>query len=65
MRLSFLLVMSEEKEGILATSLILQVIAIQGNEDPCCEVECIEELLLKLDMSKTNGPDGISGKMLK
>ena len=29
-----------------------------------CEVENVEELLLKLDTSKSNGPDAISGKML-
>ena len=34
-------------------------------EDLYCEIEYVEELLLKLDTSKCNGPDGISGKMLK
>ena len=34
-------------------------------EDLFCEVEQVEELLLKLDTSKSSGPDGISGKMLK
>ena len=30
-----------------------------------CEVEQVEEWLLQLDTSKSNGPDGISRKMLK
>ena len=34
-------------------------------EDFYCEVEQVEELLLKLDMLKSSGPDGISRKMLK
>ena len=38
---------------------------ISGDEDLYCNVEYVEELLLKLDVSKSNGPDGISGKMLK
>ena len=38
---------------------------ISGTEDLYCEVEYVEELLLKLNTSKSNGPDGISGKMLK
>ena len=38
---------------------------ISGDEDLYCDVEYVEELLLKLDVSKSNRPDGISGKMLK
>ena len=38
---------------------------ISGDEDLYCNVEYVEELLLKLDVSKSNGPGGISGKMLK
>ena len=34
-------------------------------DDLFCEVEQVEELFLKLDTSKSSGPDGISGKMLK
>ena len=33
----------------------------EGIEDLFCEVEQVEELLLKLDTSKSSGPDGISG----
>ena len=33
--------------------------------DLYCEVEHVEELLLKVDISKSNGLDGISGRMLK
>ena len=34
-------------------------------EDLYCEIEYVEELLLKLDTSKSDGTDGLSGKMLK
>ena len=38
---------------------------ISSDEDLLCDVEYVEELLLKLDVSKSKGPEGISGKMLK